>query len=511
MTTAVEAHRHRIGGRTMLHLVGRGLARDKWMITTCTMLLVAAVYASATATPWLYPTPAQRTSAAEAINASPGVVALYGRILDVTSLGELAMTKMTVLYALFVAIVCAVAVRRQARADRASGEQPADSLVAGMVEGAGLAIFIGTLSIAANVAAGLPVAGSVAFGASWIGVGLVAATLTTVVHVLTPSTRAGVATAVAMGALFALRGVGDALSVTWLRWLSPFGWSTQVEAWSNPRWWVLSLYAITAVTLGAVACTLTRGRDATVEAQASWPRHRDGASLAIWTVAAGGMAAYFGAISPDLGAPLGSSNAREMIERLGGDGPLPDVLAGAEFSVIAVAITAFGVSVFNHAAARGQARGTAADRPVQYLRRTGFASTIATALLGSTWLLLTVGVMYSAGIVVAGGRATSAYVDAALDHAPAVWTVVAMTAVAWSLRPAWARAGWGLLILFAAIGPLGKLMSLPAWLAGFSPFARIALVPGDHVDWITTAGLTASSCILLAIAAYNHTRISRSA
>ena len=71
--------------------------------------------------------------AAQAINASPGIVALYGPILDVHSIGELAMTKMTVLYAVFVAIMMLFVVRRHTRggrgertggADRRRGDHP---------------------------------------------------------------------------------------------------------------------------------------------------------------------------------------------------------------------------------------------------------------------------------------------------------------------------------------------------------------------------------------------------
>ncbi len=85
-------------------------------------MLVAVCYASAAATGSLYPTVADRVSAATAINASPSVVALYGPILDVRSLGELAMTKMTVLYAVFVALLLLVVVRRHTRSEEESGQ-----------------------------------------------------------------------------------------------------------------------------------------------------------------------------------------------------------------------------------------------------------------------------------------------------------------------------------------------------------------------------------------------------
>ena len=51
----------------------------------------------------LYPTEAERVQGRRGDQRQSRVVALYGPILDVHSTGELAMTKMTVLYAVFVA------------------------------------------------------------------------------------------------------------------------------------------------------------------------------------------------------------------------------------------------------------------------------------------------------------------------------------------------------------------------------------------------------------------------
>ena len=64
-----------------------------------------------------------------AINASPGIVALYGPILDVTSTGELAMTKMTVLYAVLVSAMILFVVRRHTRGDEEAGRSELEAAV----------------------------------------------------------------------------------------------------------------------------------------------------------------------------------------------------------------------------------------------------------------------------------------------------------------------------------------------------------------------------------------------
>ena len=111
-------------------------------------------------------------AAARAINASPAVVALYGPILDVHSLGELAMTKLTVLYAVFVALMFAGRWSAGTPAARRSPGTPSCSAAprrprrllaaAVLVGGVGVACCVGLLAAVADVAGGLPVAGSLA-------------------------------------------------------------------------------------------------------------------------------------------------------------------------------------------------------------------------------------------------------------------------------------------------------------------------------------------------------------
>ena len=60
---------------------------------------------TASATVALYPTEASRIEAAQTINASAAVVALYGRIYDPSSLGAVSMIKLTALCAAILGIV----------------------------------------------------------------------------------------------------------------------------------------------------------------------------------------------------------------------------------------------------------------------------------------------------------------------------------------------------------------------------------------------------------------------
>ena len=253
-----------------LLVAGSALRRDRLLVAIWVALLVLVVYASAAATGALYESTRDRVDAARAINDNPAVVALYGPILDVHSLGELAMTKVTVLYAVILALLFVVVVRRHTRNEEESGHAELlagtaigrDTLLAAaLLEGVVLSVGVGALVALADIAGGLPVAGSLGFGATWVGTGLVAVALTALCCQLAASSRTcfGIAGA-ALAVLYLMRAAGD-VGAEWLSWLTPFGWNTRLSAWSEPRWWLLLLYVALAGVLAVAAQALRARRD----------------------------------------------------------------------------------------------------------------------------------------------------------------------------------------------------------------------------------------------------------
>ncbi len=509
--------------------------RDRLLVGGGTLLLVGVCAASATATGSLYPTAAQQVAAAEAINASPALVALYGPILDTGSLGELAMTKMTVLYAVFVAVLLVVVVRRHTRTEEESGRAEllagtamsrAAPLAAAVAEGIGVSVLVGAGAAVVNAAAGLPVAGSVLFGASWVGIGLVATGLTAAVCQLSASTRTcAAATAGALGALFVLRVVGDT-TASWLSWLSPFGWSTQLRAWSDPRWWVLLLYPAAAAALLAVAHVLRARRDLGNGLFAARPGHATGSprlgdvialtarlhatTVVVWTAAVGVLGLALGAIAPNIGDLLGSPSGRDMLARIGGAGAVQDAILAAELSIFAVIISCFAVTIVTHSGADEHEGRTEQVLATTTSRHRAYLATTAVAIVGATWLLLVTGVSMAIGFgAVTGnlGDSINRTLPAALTQGPAVWLVTALTVTAYALRSGWAVAGWVLLVLFLTLGQLGELLRFPSWLSEISPFAHVPRMPVEHFALAPTVTMTLFAAALLAVgAAFYRTR-----
>ena len=89
-------------------LLRHDLRRDRVVIPAWVSVLALMTFASASATGSLFAQMQDRISIATAVNEQPGLVALYGPILDPRSAGELAMSKLTVLYALFSAALYGV-------------------------------------------------------------------------------------------------------------------------------------------------------------------------------------------------------------------------------------------------------------------------------------------------------------------------------------------------------------------------------------------------------------------
>jgi ABC-2 type transport system permease protein len=501
-------------------LVRFAFQRDRVLVTAWVLVLAAMAVASAAGTTGLYADARERVAAAEAINASPAIVALYGPVLDTSSLGELAMTKMTVLYAVFVAFLGVVVVRRHTRVEEESGRAelvgatavgPDAPLAAALVEAALAALAVGLLAALGDVAGGLPVAGSLLFGASWTGIALVGAAISLLAAQVSSSSRTvGLVASGAIGVLYLLRAVGDT-TVSWLSWLSPFGWGTRLSAWSEPRVWVLALYPLLAGVLTAVAVALRRRRDlgAGLLADRPGPAHgsprlRDAVALAWrnqatalagWTVGIAAIGVLMGSIVPSIGSMLDSAGARAVVEAMGGLGALQDALVFALASVVAVIITGFGIAAITRAAGDEHAGRTETVLATATTRDRVLLAVGGLALVGTSWLLLVSGVATAVG----RGDGLDA-VGAYLVQAPAVWLVLGLGLVLLTVRSRWAVAGWALLAVFVTLGQLGETLRLPEWVVALSPYHHVPKYPAEAFVWRPELAMTALAATALLVA-----------
>ncbi|MGC4111725.1 MAG: hypothetical protein QM747_15175 [Nocardioides sp.] len=506
----------------VLALTRFALRRSRVLVLAWTAVLTVMCYASAAATGSLYASTADRVSAAESINASSALVALYGPILDVRSEGELAMTKTTITYAVLVMAMAIALVRRHTRVEEESGRaellgglalDPRAPLLAAVCVGVAASVLVGVTAALADIAGGLPVAGSLWFAGSWLGLGLVGTGLSAVCAQLSASARTcGAVAAGVVAVMFGLRALGDTTDATWLSWLSPFGWSTQLRAWSDPRGWVLLLDLALALVLVLAAVALRSRRDLGAGLLAERPGPATGSprladalalnlkvhatSLLVWTVACALLGALMATIVPGIGSILDSGTARELMQRLGGVGALQETLVAAFVSVGALVITCFVATVVSHGGAEERDGRTEEVLATATSRSRSFVAVAVVALGGAAWLTLVTGAAMALGSF--GSEVSQgAVLAAALVQIPAVWLVAALALLAVAVRSGWGIAGWVLVVGFFLLGPLAEMLRLPGWVAGLSPYSHVPKVPAEAFRIAPEVVLTLLAMILV--------------
>jgi ABC-2 type transport system permease protein len=508
-------------------LLRLALRRSRIMLAAWVVVLVVFAAYSAKATVDLYPSQASRIEAADTINSSQALVALYGRVYDPSSLGALAMIKTGSLGAVFVAMLIIVLVVRHTRADEEAGRT---ELVGGTAVGrrAPLAAALGValilnlvlavLTAAALAAAGLPADGSAAFGLAWAGVGLAFAAVAAVAAQLTTSARTATAvSATVLAIVYLLRAVGDAAgqaSLRWMTWLSPIGWAQQFRPYAGNRWWVLLITVGFAVVVTAAAFALAARRDLGAgllsdrsgPANAgpalhsplalAWRLHRG--ALAGWAVGFALVGALIGGLATNVEGFLNNPNARDFITTLGGEKGLVDAFLSLELTFAGIVTAAYGIQVVMRL--RAEEAGLRAE-PVlaTAVGRVRWAmSHVVIAIAGTTLLMVLAGA--GAGLVrgIQTGAAGEAarVLSAALVQLPAAWILAAIVVAAFGLAPRFTAAGWVALAGFVVLGELGPLFGLSHWVLDISPFAHVPRLPGGSFSPTPLIALTAIAALL---------------
>ncbi len=513
-------------------LVRLATRRDRVLVPVWIAVFVLVAASSASATAGLFPTVADRVQAARAANATPALVAFYGKVYDVTSLGGIGMLKLTALGAVLVAVLMAVLVVRHTRGEEESGR--ADVVGAGVVGrraplGAALAlavgasVLLGTFSALGVMVAGLPAEGSLAFGLTWAVAGIEFAAVAAVAAQLTETARAATSLTVAtLGAAYLLRAVGDSAadsSVTWLTWLSPIGWAQQIRPFGGDRWWVALLPLVFSAALAAVALTLVARRDVGAGVlqprlgpaaaapslrsplALAWRLHRT--ALLAWGVAFAVLGAVLGSIASDVGSLLESPQTRDLIVRMGGVANLTDAFLAAELGFVGVFAAAYGIQTALRLRTEEVALRASPVLATAVSRTRWIASHAVVALAGASALVLVAGA--AAGLTHRAPDAGTAHtvvrlVGAAVVQLPAVWLLTALALAFVGLVPRLVVGAWVALVLCVLLGELGSALGLSPRLLDVSPFTHVPKAPGGDVSPVPLVWLTAVAGVLLAAA-----------
>jgi ABC-2 type transport system permease protein len=500
-----------VGTWSLIRLI---LRRDRFRLTVWILVLGLVPVMTASAFIGLYPTEASRQALAATVVDSPAFNALLGPLYDI-SIGGLTAWRIGTLGSVFVALMAVLTMIRHTRDDEEAGRRELlgstvvghhAPLAAAIIVVVAIGLLVGLIITAGMVGLGEALTGSLAFGLGYALVALAFAGVGAVSAQLTESASTGRGIAVGtVGFAFLLRMAGDAgadSGLSWLTWVSPFGWFSKLRPFGGEEWWVLSLWLLFGlVTIGAAFAISARRdvgagafppRPGPAEAGATlgnpfglaWRLQR-GAFIG-WALGIGAIGVVYGAAGDSIGDLLESNpQFAEIFEQLGGEQGITDTFFSAAVGIIAIIVSAYAIrSVLR---LRVEEEGQRAEHVLATATpRLRWAwSHLVFGVAGPVLILALAGILVgvSYGLVIGDvWGPVPRIVGAAMTQLPAVWVLTGIAMALYGLAPGFVAVSWGFLVAFLLLGQLGQILQFPQWTLDLSPFSHIPMVPAEELE-----------------------------
>ena len=510
-------------------LVRLALRRDRVRLMVWVVALVGVVGVFVGAIGDLYPDEMSRRQLGASVAANPGFGAMLGPLQDPLSVGGLLTWRLSFVQMVLVPLMALQTVSRHTRAEEEAGRVELVGstvvghrapLTAALVVAVGASIVVGGLVTASLVGQGEEYAGAVALGAVYAGTGAMFAAIAAVTAQLVETGRgaSGLAGAV-LGLSFLVRGVADGAGEsgpTWLRWLSPLGWATEVRPFAGERWWVLALMAALTLASAGIAYVLVQRRDIgsgllptrlgpaegaprlASSVALAWRLQRG--TLGWWSVGILITGMVYGSVAESVSDLIDDvPGASELLERLGGASALVDAFIATTMGVLALIVSVYTVSALLRA--RTEETGLRAELVLatRVTRPRWLVGHVLIAVIGTAWLMAVAGAGegLAHGLRIGDLAQTSRLSAAALAQVPAVLVLAGITVALLGWFPRLVPVAWGTLVVFLLLGQLGPVLQLDQWAMNLSPFTHAPQIPGDPLTATPIVALLAVSGVLL--------------
>jgi ABC-2 type transport system permease protein len=501
--------------------------RDRVRMPVWVLSFVGLVVASIGSVVALYSTPEDLQTYAVVAQANAAIKALagpgYG--LDDPTQGAVVMNEVALYTYVAIALMCIFMLVRHTRAeeetDRAELVRAAPvgrfaTLAAAILWVFTISLMISVGNVLAMVAFGLPVVGSLAYGAATLLTACVFIGVAAVTAQVASSARASLSMAGAvLGLFFLIRAVGD-MGNEWMSWLSPIGVALAIRPFDDERWWVLiPLVAITVVLLAAAVVLMGR-RDlgAGLMSQRPGPpqasvRLRSPFALALrlqrvsvigWLVAIGILGFFFGLVSDQAEAFADNEAIAEMFAQAG-EGTITESFLAT--IILMIALFGSGFTVASVLRLRSEEMSLRAEpilaTPVD--RRRWLASHLTVALLGSFALMVVGGLMAGLGYAAETGDTSQVVplLGAAVSMFVALVVLAGFTVALVGVDVRWSIAAWAAVAVVLVVGLLSGTLDLPQWARNVSPFTHVPALPAASFDIVPMLILGAVAAGFIAI------------
>ena len=508
-------------------LVRLALRRDRvrlpvWVLSFGLMMVYATNAMAA-----LYPTAHDRQLRAMLMS-NPAAVMMsgpgYGT--DDYTLGAMIANELALTLVVASSIMSILLVVRHSRGEEESGRAELlragatgayAPLTAALVVAVVANVGVGSVQLAAMIAAGLAPVDSAVLALAMALVSLVFAGLTAVCVQVAASARSATGAGLALlAAAFAIRAVGDVRSQggSTLSWFSPIAWMHQLRPFVELRWWPLLLMAGLALAGVTVAYALLRRRDLgagflparagrrTAPAGLSSPlglmwRLQRGTCCA-WAVALGLMFAASGSLVQTVADSIAEMPPNVVRLLALDDDDLVSGYTAVLVTFAGLAVGAYAVSSVLRLRGEEQSGRTEQALSAPVSRRRWLASALGITALAATGLLTLAGAALGLTAALATGRWgwLPRLTGASLAVLPAVLVLVGLAAALYGLRSSAAVLAWAVVAYTVGVGLFGGLFDLPGWVLDLSPFHVLPRLPAEPVSWAALLGLTGVGLVL---------------
>lgn len=485
------------GWTTLVRLI---LRRDRVRLPVWVLSLTGLTGYSVIAVQGIYDTPQALAAYSATVGSSGATIAMTGPPTALDTIGGVTVFEVTPTALIGTALMAIFLVVRHTRTDEEAGRtellragrlgRNADLLATSVVVG-GAAVLVGAGVAASFVAAHLAVGSSLLYGASVACVGLVFTAIALAAAQVAEHGRSATGLALAvLGAAFLVRAVGD-VQESALVWASPLGWTQQVRAFGDERWWPLLIAVTFMACLVAVAGWLTTRRDV----GAGLVRPRPGrpvatrwlagptalaarlqrASLLGWGAGVATMGIAFGSLGEDVESMItDNEELAELFAQMSGGATIVDAYFAMTLMLTALLATGFTIAGVLRLRTEESDLRTEPLLATPLTRMQWALGWIAVTAAGTALVLTAAGL--GAGLAYAAVAWDLGQVlpllGAQLSYLPASLALGALAFALFGWLPRATGLTWLVLAVCVVIGWLGELFELPEWFRELSPFAR---------------------------------------
>ncbi|MGN7410695.1 ABC transporter permease [Sporosarcina sp. SAFN-010] len=484
----------------------------------------------------LYPTQEQRDVMAETMR-NPAMTAMVGPgNLEHYTLGAMTTHQMLLLTAVAVALMNILLAVRFTRAEeeagmtemirslsigRSSPLSAAMTVLLGVNAVLAIVLWIGLTSLGIE---GMGSSGALLYGVTLGGTGLFFAGVAVVCAQLAESARG--ATSLAMIVLvgsYVIQSSGNVTESVMI-WLSPFGWVTSVQPFSEDNGWPIVFLVVSGVVLGSIAGILQGKRDlgsgfihqkpgrahasAFLKTPLALVLRLQRTGISIWAIGMLILGLSYGSVLGDLESFFDGNELLANMLTGNSDRPVAEQFLPMLMLVMAFIATIPGILAL-HKLVGEEKKGrvdSVLGRRVSRTQLMGgyvFVAVMNGVVMNS---LAATGLWLAGRSVMAEPLTIATVFGASAVQLPAIAVMIGVSSLLIGIAPRWSSLVWLYIVYSFVTLYLGSLFQVPDWAARLSPFGWVSEWPSESVNWMAEGGLLAIAAVLVVIGLFGYRR-----